>query len=75
MKSYASTVSVASYPEEYLAAIAQARLLAAGIPAELSETAAFRWNPFAPPVVEEYTLLVPRHLEKKARAILKRRRA
>lgn len=74
MKSHASVVSVATYPQEYLGEIAQAKLLAAGIPAELSGATAFRWNPFAPPVLAEYTLLVPRHLEKKARAILKRRR-
>jgi hypothetical protein len=72
MKLFAKTFGmVATFEEEYLANIAQVRLLAAGIRAEVSATSTFRWNPFSPQSDGRFSLLVPSGALKKARAILK----
>lgn len=72
MKLFAKTfVTVATFEEEYLADIAQVRLLAAGIRAEVNAASTFRWNPFSAQSDGQFSLMVPRSLVKKAKAILK----
>ncbi len=72
MKLFAkSFVTVATFDEEYLADIAQVRLLAAGIRAEVGTVSVFRWNPFSSGVVGRFSVTVPQQSLKKARVILK----
>ncbi len=72
MKLFAKTfITVATFEEEYLADIAQVRLLAAGIRAEVSAVSTFRWNPFSAQSDGQFSVSVPRSSAKKARAILK----
>lgn len=65
-----STAVIATYEEEHLADIAQAKLISAGVPTEVSISSPFRWNPFAEALPSRYSVLVPGKYVKKAKAIL-----
>ncbi|MEK9155208.1 MAG: hypothetical protein AAB839_01020 [Patescibacteria group bacterium] len=64
--------TVAMFDQEYLADIAQAKLVAAGIRAEVAEGGGFHWNPFATAMPARFSVTVPAKSAKKAKAILGR---
>ena len=61
---------VATFEQEHLADIAYAKLIAAGIRAEITDHVGFSRNPFAPGKASRYSVLVPAKSVRKAKHIL-----
>lgn len=65
-----SSVVVATFEQEHLADIAHAKLVAAGIRAEVTDHIGFSWNPFASSPAAKFSILVPGKSVRKAKHIL-----
>ena len=65
-----ASVVVATFEQEHLADIAQAKLIAAGIRAEITDHIGFSWNPFMSGTTGTFSILVPGTSVRKAKHIL-----
>ena len=65
------TEIVATYEHDFLADIAQVKLLTAHIPCRLVANSVFRWNPFSPKLPGTHTVLVKPYDLIRARKVLR----